>query len=127
MDSKLKHTIKTIIISLITCVVVLIIAAGIFMGLVVSNATKNINIEEAEATRIATSEIEAYVRDVLKYTDMPLESINLIKAEKELHVGVPFKQCHYTYEYEFVAGITEIDVYVNAKTGECSRPRPDID
>ncbi len=127
MDSKLSQTIKTIIISVISCIMVLIIAAGIFMGLVVSSATKNIKVEEAEATRIATSEIENYVRDVLKYTDMPLESINLIRAEKELHMGIPFKQCHYTYEYEFIAGTTEIDVYVNAKTGECSRPRPDID
>lgn len=127
MESKLRHTIKTVIISMITCIVVLIILAGIFMGLVVSSATKNINIEEAEATRIATSEVENYVRDVLKYTDMPLESIHLVRAERELHMGIPFKQCHYTYEYEFIAGITEIDVYVNAKTGECSRPRPDID
>lgn len=127
MESKLRHTVKTVIISVITCIVTLIILAGIFMGLVVSSATKNINIEEAEATRIATSEVENYVRDVLKYTDMPLESINLVRAERELHMGIPFRQCHYSYEYEFVAGIAEIEVYVNAKTGECSRPRPDID
>lgn len=116
-----KQTLKIVIISTVVFLVISLIAFGVFFGLSVSNAIDNIKIEPGEAKEKALEYSYIYARDNYGYTNS-METLAIGSDDldtRELVFGIPFSKCYYVYEFEFLAGTTEITVQVNSKTGIC--------
>ncbi len=119
---KLKQTLKIIIVSTVVFLVISIIAFGTIFGLAVSNALDNIEVQPGEAKEKALEFSYIYARDHYGYTGS-MEALNLDNHDpdmRELVFRVPFKKCHYVYDFEFLAGNMEFEVQVNSKTGMCT-------
>lgn len=115
----LRQTIRTIVISVIVFFVISTIMVGAVGVIAISNAKKNLNTDENQAITLATEQAYIYARDNLQYAGS-MEQMAVKKETKELEWRFPFKNCHYSYEFEFMAGYTEIEVVVNADTGKAS-------
>jgi len=111
-----RQTIKTIVISVIVFFVISTIIFGVMGILAISNAKKNLSTDETQAVTLATEQAYIYARDNLNYAGA-MEQMVLKKETKELEWRIPFDRCHYSYDFEFVAGYTEIEIEVNASTG----------
>ena len=115
-----RHTLKTIIISVVVFVIASLITFATFYSIIFSNALDNIKVKPEEAKAAALE--EAYKEAKYHYGyNGPME---MLVAEQELDTRelvfkIPLSKCHYVYEFEFVAGNVEIDVQVNSATGNC--------
>lgn len=114
----LRQTIKTIIISVIVFAIIFVILVGAVGILAISNAKNNLKTDETQAITAATEYAYIYARDNFAYAGS-MEQMVVKRETKELELHFPFNNCHYSYEFEFVAGYTEIDVEVDASTGIC--------
>ena len=112
----LKQTVKTIFISVIVFFVISTVIFGAVGIVAISNAKKHLGTDENQAISIATEQAYIYARDNLNYAGS-MEQMVVKKETKELEWRFPLDKCHYSYEFEFVAGYTEIEMEVNANTG----------
>jgi len=112
----LRQTIKTIIISLIVFAIVFVILIGSVGIFAITNAKKNYHTDENQAVSLALEQAYIYARDNLHYAGS-MEQMVIKRETKELEWRFPLRKCHYSYEFEFIAGYTEIDITVNADTG----------
>ena len=112
----LRQTVKTIIISALVFFVISTISMWTVGFIAISNAKDNLKVDETQAIGLATEHTYIYARDNLNYAGS-MEAMTVKSEIKEIKYSFPLKKCRYIYEFEFVAGYTEIEVEVNSANG----------
>lgn len=110
---KRKVKIKAIVTPIVVTLIILIIVSGIILGTIfglgISNAQKNKNITNEEATTLAIE----YIKE--KY-GIDETSLIVHDTERDLALKIPFKDSRYVYEIEIMNEITKYELKVDAKS-----------
>lgn len=104
----LRHTIKTVIITVISITVIASIALGIIFGTAYISANSSKAITKEEAIESATQLIKEHTNS---------DEIIVNENELELDIGTKLTDSVYIYEIDIISGDYSYTVEVSAKTG----------
>lgn len=109
--------IKTVVISIISCLVLAGIGIAVILGLAISGAKSNLNYDEMQAEQIAKEYVYSYAKEN-SYGDGS-NSPFISEQDKDLQFKSPLSRSYYIYEYEIQNGEYEFEIEFNSQTGEC--------